>query len=166
MKISISDLRTDRQWRAATGYDQARFQKLLVLFKAGYKDLFGCQMPDREIVNPIGVTFINEEELLFYTLFSLKSGLTYDLLALVIGFDIANAKRNQELGIRILSKALTDAGHAPKRDFESVDEFETYFAKNSTLILDGTEQRIQRPRNKQAQKDGYSGKKNATLSNR
>jgi hypothetical protein len=162
MNIAISDLRTDRQWRAATGYDQVRFQKLLVHFKAAYKNLFGCQMPDRDIVNPVGVTFVHEEELLFYTLFSLKSGLTYDLLALVIGCDRSNAKRNQELGIRILTKALADAGHAPKRSFESVDEFEAYFTKNSTLILDGTEQRTQRPKGKQAQKEAYSGKKNVT----
>lgn len=162
MNIAISDIRTERQWRAATGFSPARFQQLLVLFKAAYKQLFGCQMPDRDIVNPIGVTFIDEEQLLFYTLFSFKSGLTYDLLALVIGCDLANAKRNQDLGIRVLKKALADSHHAPKRSFDNVDEFMQYFHKHSTLILDGTEQRIQRPQIKQDQNESYSGKKKVT----
>ena len=40
----------------------------------------------------------SEEELLYFTLFSLKCGLTYDLLGLVCGMDGSNAKRNQEIG--------------------------------------------------------------------
>jgi hypothetical protein len=39
MKLKISDLKTERQWRAATGFDQARFEKLLVLFTASYLNL-------------------------------------------------------------------------------------------------------------------------------
>ena len=37
--------------------------------------------------------------------------------------------------------------------------FEAYFQEYETLLVDGTEQRKQRPGNKEMQKDYYSGKK-------
>ena len=51
----------------------------------------------------------------------------------------------------------------PPREFKSVQEFEVYFKKESTLILDGTEQRIQRPQEAEEQKACYSGKKGQTV---
>jgi hypothetical protein len=48
MKLKISDLKTDRQWRAATGLDQARFDKLLVLFTASYFSSYGQSVADRQ----------------------------------------------------------------------------------------------------------------------
>ena len=50
-------------------------------------------------------------------------------------------------------------GHAPKREFATVAEFEEYFKEYDTLLLDGTEQRRQRPSVNETQKDHYSGKK-------
>ena len=41
------------------------------------------------------------------TLFSLKSGLRYDVLGLVCGMDKSTAKRNQDVGLEILGKTLT-----------------------------------------------------------
>jgi hypothetical protein len=41
MMPQISDVKTERQWRAATGFNQARFEKLLVLFTASYLNLYG-----------------------------------------------------------------------------------------------------------------------------
>jgi hypothetical protein len=104
----------------------------------------------------------SEEELLLFTLFSLKSGLTYDVLGLVCGMDAANAKRNQELGLRVLEQALREAGCLPKRAFKDATEFAAYLEAEDTLIFDGTEQRMQRPSDQEAQKDHYSGKKSAT----
>ena len=48
MKLKISDLKTERQWRAATGFDQARFEKLLVLFTASYLNLYGKTVAERQ----------------------------------------------------------------------------------------------------------------------
>ena len=50
MKLQISDLTTERQWRAAIGTDQARFVKLLALFTASYGDLFGYSVAQRIVV--------------------------------------------------------------------------------------------------------------------
>jgi hypothetical protein len=162
MKLVIEDLKTDRQWRSATGFDKKKFEKLVIVYEQAYRELYGCPMAERETINPLGATLGNEEELLFFTLFSLKSGLTYDLLGLVTGMDASNAQRNQEIGLEVLKKTLEDGGYAPKREFSSEGEFHRYFVKRGTLILDATEQRTQRPANMEQQKEQYSGKKKPT----
>jgi hypothetical protein len=93
MKLVIEDLKTDRQWRSATGFDKKKFEKLVIVYEQAYRELYGCPMAERETINPLGATLGNEEELLFFTLFSLKSGLTYDLLGLVTGMDASNAQK-------------------------------------------------------------------------
>lgn len=162
MKLKISDLKTDRQWRAATGLDQARFEKLLVTFTSSYFNLYGKSVAERQADIEVTPSLASEEELLFFTLFSLKAGLTYDLLGLVCGMDAANAKRNQELGLRVLENSLATAECLPKREFKNAAEFAQYLKNEETLIFDGTEQRTQRPSDNEAQKDNYSGKKRAT----
>ncbi len=163
MKLNILDLKTERQWRAATGFDQARFEKLLVLFTASYLRLYGKSVAERQAEVEVTPSLASEAELLFFTLFSLKAGLTSDLLGLVCGMDASNAKRNQELGLRVLEPALATAGCLPKREFKNAAEFAEYLKNEKTLIFDGTEQRTQRPNDDGAQKENYSGKKSATL---
>lgn len=162
MKLKISDLKTDRQWRAATGFDQARFEKLLVAFTSSYFNLYGKSVAERQANIEVTPRLASEEELLFFTLFSLKAGLTYDLLGLVCGMDAANAKRNQELGLRVLENSLAAAACLPKREFKHAAEFAQYLKNEETLIFDGTEQRTQRPSDNAAQKENYSGKKRVT----
>ena len=48
MKLHISAFTPERQWRAASGADQARVEKLLVLFTASYGDLFGHSVAHRQ----------------------------------------------------------------------------------------------------------------------
>lgn len=162
MKISVSELSTERKWRAATGLTQEKFECLLVSFTKVYLRIFGADMTERGAFTPYEVAIHTEEELLFFTLFSFKSGLTYDLLGLVSGMDGSNAKRNQELGILVLKETLAETGYAPKREFATVAEFEAYFKDYDTLLLDGTEQRRQRPSDNEVQKAYYSGKKKPT----
>jgi len=47
----------------------------------------------------------------------------------------------------VLGHALAASGHAPKRIFESVEEFSAYFHDKGTILIDATEQRTQRPGN-------------------
>lgn len=166
MKLQIADLTTERQWRAAIGADQARFEKLLVLFTASYLSLFGHSVADRQAALEVTPSLQSEQELLFFTLFSLKAGLTYDVLAFVSGMDGANAKRNQTLGLQVLEACLRTADCLPKRTFANAAEFAAYCQHEETLIFDGIEQRIQRPKETEAQKDHYSGKKSVIPSKR
>lgn len=160
MRISILDLKTDRQWRSSTGYDEPRFRELLSLFEKAYEKINGSSLEEIKSKSPMESRLNSYEELLFFTLFSLKSGLTYDLLGLVTGMDGSNAKRNQQLGISILKEALSLGGYKPKREFKNVEEFKEFFKGTDSIIIDGTEQRIQRPKDIGKQKDSYSGKKN------
>lgn len=162
MKISVSELTTNRKWRAATGLAKDRFERLLVLFKATYAQVSGADMTERGAFTPHEPVIKTEEELLLFTLFSFKANLTYDLLGLVVGLDGSNAKINQQLGINMLRETLVRSGHAPKREFATVAEFEAYFYDCDLLLLDGTEQHRQRPKQNEVQKDHYSGKKNGT----
>ena len=166
MKLQISDLTTERQWRAAIGADQARFVKLLTLFTASYGDLFGHSVAQRQAELAVTPSLQSEQELRFFTLFSLKAGLTYDVLGFVSGMDAANAKRNQTLGLQVLEACLRTVDCLPQRRFANAAEFAEYFQHEETLIFDGVEQRIQRPSEPEAQQDHYSGKKSAIPSKR
>ena len=159
MKLQLSDLKTERQWRAATGLDERRFHQILGLFKRAYQSLYGQTVAERHALIEVTPSLTSEAELLYFTLFSLKSGLTYDLPGLVCGLDGAKAKRNQELGVKVLQQTLETESCVPQREFKSVKDFEEYRKKEETLILDGTEQRMQRPQEPAEQKACYSGKK-------
>ena len=159
MKLAIKELRNKRQWRAATGLEERQFRVLLKLFTNSYEKKHGASVETRQAEIEVTPSLQSEEELLFFTLFSLKCGLTYDLLGLVCGMDGSNAKRNQEIGLAVLKETLETAGCAPKRGFQSAEEFSQSLKKEKTLLLDGTEQRIQRPKDGEMQKQMYSGKK-------
>lgn len=159
MKLQISDLNTDREWSASTGCTKTQFEKLLVLFAQSYIELYGRPVAERQAEIEVTPSLSSEEELLFFTLFSLKVGLTYDVLGFVSGMDRSNAKRNQTLGLKVLEHALEAAQCLPRRKFKDAAEFAEYFKQEETLIFDGVEQRMQRPSDDTAQRDCYSGKK-------
>lgn len=164
MKLSIQDLKTPRQWRSAVGCDAHQFDELLQLFSHAYATLNGAQLTDRMVLNPIGTRMKDEADLLFFALFSCKSGLTYDVLGLVCGMDGATAKRRQDEGLAVLREALRLADCLPERAFNSPAELQRYFSKRRAVLLDATEFATQRPQEKGAQKAQYSGKKNAIRS--
>ncbi|GAB1430750.1 hypothetical protein MASR2M18_15840 [Ignavibacteria bacterium] len=88
MKIGVSDLTTDRKWRSAIGLDKDEFFALLPLFGSTYEQIYGKSIELRQADNPAANSAITKyEDLLFFTLFSLKSGLTCDILGLVIGIE-------------------------------------------------------------------------------
>lgn len=163
MQLTTSSLKTSRQWRAVLGCDAHHFSDLLIIFRTAYRSLFHSQMAERVAHNPQIARISTEEELLFFTLFSCKSGLTYDVLGHVCGMDVATAKRRQEEGIVVLREALKASGQLPAREFSSPDELRRYFTKRRAVLLDATEFATQRPQEKKAQKSRYSGKKNAIL---
>ena len=159
MAINYRDVRNDRQWKASTGLSEEQFFKLVKMFGEAYERLFGVSMTDRQNNSTNESTFKTYEDLLFFSLYSLKSGLTYDLLGLTFGLDGANAYQNQALGLRVLRAALEHGGHMPKRTYQSVEEFKEHWSEESEVLIDATEQRRQRPGNQREQKEDYCGKK-------
>ena len=159
MKISIQDLKTPRQWRSALGCDTHHFAQLLLVFCRAYEALNEMQLADRMVIHPAGTRMKDEEDLLFFTLFSCKSGLTYDVLGLVCGFDGATAKRRQDEGLAVLREALQLANWLPKREFQSPAELQRYFSKRWVVLVDATEFATQRPQQKATQKRSVVVKK-------
>jgi len=159
MAISHQDIRTDRQWRSSTGLTEVQFSKLTSLFTRAYEEMFGESIEERQKASPSVRTFQSYESLLFFGLYSIKSGLTYDLLALSFGLSPSNAYEMQSLSLSVLQEALALGGYLPKREYATEEEFKKHWREEGDIMVDATEQRRQRPGNEQDQKNDYSGKK-------
>ncbi len=66
--------KNEREWRATYGMDEQRFMILLPLFEAAYVSVHGRRIEQRVAYSPEELRFISCKSLLFFTLFSLKSG--------------------------------------------------------------------------------------------
>lgn len=95
MNFSVAALKTDRQWRSATGLDQKRFTKLLTWVEQAYEQIYGQTIQQRQADCPDEPALSTYTDLLLFTLFSFKSGLSYDLLGFTTGMDGSTAKRNR-----------------------------------------------------------------------
>ncbi len=162
MAISYRDIRNERQWKSSTGLSENQFQRLAELFGQTYEDLFGQSLEARQNNSSTDSTFPSYADLLFFGLYSLKSGLTYDLLGLTFGLDGANAYKNQALFLRVLESTLEQHGHLPQRVYNTVEEFKAHLLEEEELLIDVTEQRRQRPTDEEDQREDYSGKKKDT----
>lgn len=153
--------KSKRQWQAVLGIDNQSFEQLLKWCKQEYIILKNCTFEESLEQNPKGslAKIRSIDDLIFYTLFMLKSGITFDLAAYLIQFDQSRAHRQFVKGIDLLHRALFVQGFLPFRDFESPEYFQTQFTRAEVLIIDATEHRIQRPQDKEFQHDTYSGKK-------
>ena len=159
MSANYKTLTTDRQWKATTGLSKSKFRELKKHFGASFKELYGQELWERQSNSTNEAHLKSYGDYLFFVLFSLKSGLTYDALGFVFGMSGGNAVKVQREGVRVLNLALTRLNVMPKRIFEDAKAFESLVAKDEVIKIDGTEQPVQRPGNQQDQKDQYSGKK-------
>ncbi len=150
-----------REWQAVIGLDNEHFIHLHDLCANFLLERDGCSYEHRISLNPNkkSTRFKSLKELIFATLMVLKSGITFDLFGFIINLDQANALRKFRDGIAIVHDTLEVEGYIPIRDFTDIEYFHNQFTKGETLILDGTEQYIQRPSNQEEQKLFYSGKK-------
>ena len=163
MSISYKEIRDNRQWRASTGLTESQFKRLVEEFKKTYEEFLGETILNRTSNSSSASRFTTYEDFLFFILYSIKSGLTYDLLGLSFNLDRGNVFRNQTFGLRILEMTLQRLDFMPKRFFENLEDFKDHMAEHEQILLDASEQRRQRPDNEEDQKDDYSGKKNPTL---
>ena len=68
MKMQLTELTTERKWRAATGLNAERFYKRLERFKVAQEALYKKSIePKPEAENHFEVRISNEEELLYFT---------------------------------------------------------------------------------------------------
>ena len=161
MPIRYQEIRTDRQWQSATGLSEVQFHKLVALFKRSYEWLFEESLAESQKGND-SVRLKSYGDLLFFGLYSLKSGLTYDLLGLSFGMSNSNVYEKQALVLRVLEHTLGQGDYLPKRSFASEEEFINYLKEEPQVLIDATEQRVQRAGNQSEQRADYSGKKKPT----
>jgi hypothetical protein len=155
-------IKSERQWKSVVGVSSLQFHKLCKEFGLSFERVYEINI--QELSSNLNTEFLlpTYEDCLFFILFQLKNGLSYDSLGLLIGTDGGNAHINFEKYLTVLESALIQMGKMPKREFKDIAEFETYFKENKDIILDATEHPTQRPKGYNAQKEVYSGKKRLT----
>lgn len=156
-------LKNPRIMSALTGVTAKEFNQLLPDFNKAWEDAKLSQHRKSAELRAIGggrKGFLRStEEKLFYILFYYKCYPTYDLLAFIYDCNRSNACRRQfELG-NILEKTLGRKLVLPERRMRKLEEFFKAFPEAREIFIDGTERPTQRPKDKEKQKENYSGKK-------
>jgi hypothetical protein len=157
--LSYKQIRSDRQWKSSTGLSQYQFEKLVGYFKETYEFFQGVSLEESAQRREVDLLLPTYADCLFFVLFQLKNGLCYDNLGLLIGTDGSNAQRNFETHLQTLTYTLERQGVMPKRNFTTIEEFKACLQAEKEIIIDASEQATGRPKDQQAQKEQYSGKK-------
>ena len=149
----LSDYRT---CQAAIGLTGKAFKKLLPVFE---ESLIECT-PEKSYRGGRPDRLKTTQEKLFFILYFLKNYPTYDVLGIQFGLHRSCAYRKVTRYLKALSIALRESGSIPAT---SIAELNKRLKEINLVIVDGTEQRKNRPKDHKKQKDYYSGKKNTTL---
>jgi len=153
--------KSKREWHAVIGIDNQSFRTLVSFCEETYYLSKKRTFEESLISNPRGkiAKIKSIEDLIFFTLGILKSGITFDFAAYLLQFDQSRAYRQFINGLNLINDSLEINGYVPIRNFNSINEFEIQFNKKDPLIFDATEQKIQRSQEVDFQKETYSGKK-------
>jgi len=154
-------LEQDRLLRATTGLNRKAFEHLVPRFEEVYQSSAQKSKPSR-IRNVGGGRKSHLKTIkhkLFYILFYFKCYPTFDLASILFDFDRSQAHRWAHRLVTILEETLGYKKVLPVRQIKSIEEFAQHFPQVKQVIIDGVERPINRPKNKQKQKENYSGKK-------
>ena len=127
-----------------------------------YEDFHKSTLQEQIEARTDDVKFQSYADILFFVLYALKSGATYDILALCFNLSRSVAFEQLASGVRLLQMTLDRNGDMPKRGFSSFGELRKELDDYDELLIDATEQRRQRPASQEVQKKDYSGKKKPT----
>ena len=146
-------LSDDRTSQAAIGVTGKVFSKLLPVFEKVYyktkkKNPYRGGRPEK---------LRSMEEKLFFVLYYLKNYPTYDVMGMHFGFNRSSAYKRVQEYLKVLELSLKMSKSLPA---ESLKTLRKAIGDEKLVIIDGTEQRKHRPKNKEKQKEYYSGKKN------
>ncbi|NJO00921.1 MAG: transposase family protein [Bacteroidia bacterium] len=89
----------------------------------------------------------------------MKNPTTFDVSGLVFGFSQTAAETNFKRGIKLLTKAFELCHQLPAQTFSTEQEMLAFLDQQRRLKIDVTEIGVQRPKNNEAQKAHYRGKK-------
>lgn len=162
--MNISKLSKDpRAIKALTGLSYQEFADLIPVFA---KSLIEIKMQNPNRQRKVGGGqkghLKTTADKLFYILFYLKTYPTFDVLAFFTNKSRGRTCEAAHLYLKVIKKSLGRELVLPKRKISSVEEFFEAFPEAKDIFLDGTERKIQRPKNKKKQNKLYSGKKKMT----
>jgi hypothetical protein len=162
MNADYRNITNKRQWSATIGMTEEEFHHLAERYGESFKRIYGKELWERQEGSTTEARFTTYTDYLFFILFSLKAGVTYDVLGFIFNIDGSSANRMQQEGIRVLRGALKNMKLYPAREFNTVKDFKAWMGKTKKIIIDGQEHAIQRSVNQEVQKKDYSGKKKDT----
>jgi hypothetical protein len=143
-------------FRSMTSLDLPEFEKLLGYFRSAWIDhrKETYQKPH----SPVGrkPTLETIEDKLLFILFYFKTYPLQEILA--FQFDMSQSQACYWIHVldKVLRKALASMSHLPERD---ANVLAITLSENGYFVIDGTERRIQRPKENEEQQQYYSGKK-------
>ena len=149
----------DRLLRALTGMNRKAFDSLLSIFTQVYKQSRKQKPRKRAMGGGRKALLKTNSSKLFFILFYFKCYPTFDLAGFIFGFDRSQAHYWVHQLQPILETALERKMSLPERKINSIEDFLSRYPGVQRVMIDGTERRIQRPKDKQKQKLNYSGKK-------
>lgn len=155
-------LKEDRLCKALTGMSEQEFNLLLPLFSHTLM-LYRYERKDRKRAvggGRKGDLPTPEKKLLFILMY-LKVYPTYDVMGILTDRLRSRCCESVKQLLPLLEKTLGRSCVLPARKISSVEEFTHMFAGVADIFIDGSERRIQRPKNQKKQQKLYSGKKKA-----
>jgi len=157
-------MKDDRSMKAVTGMSVKAFNVLLADFKQAYNELIAEENKGRKRIRNEGGgrrgKIKEPENKLLFALIYFKCYPTFDLMGVL--FDMDRGRCNKWIHKRLagaLEKALGRKLLLPERKISSLEEFIRVFPDAERIMIDGTERPRRRPKDKDKQKDCYSGKK-------
>lgn len=156
-----SALHSDRLCASLTGLRVSEFNDLVLQFENNYKEYWITLRDDRK--RKVGAGRKGKlptiKEKLFASLMYLKVYPTFDVFGFHLGCNRSQAKRWIDHLFPVLEMTLKRKLVLPERKITSVEEFQRLFPEIKEIMVDATERKIQRPKNKKRQNKTYSGKK-------
>jgi hypothetical protein len=150
---------------AATGLTVAEFERLLPAYQAAYVKHYPAQLTAkgkerqrRMGGGSKGVLQMDVDRLLFILVY-LKTNPLQVMHGLQFGLSQAQANYWIHRLLPVVRTALGELGLLPERDGKQVATSELALEGLPDLVIDGTERRRERPKDREQQKTTYSGKK-------
>lgn len=157
-------LNNNRLCKALTGLSTTEFKPLLPSFENALQVERKLRRPDRKRAIGGGQkgTLRTPDEKLAFILIYLKTYPTFDVLGFLTGRERSRACRWVGFLLPVLQRTLGREFALPKRQIRSPEEFFELFPEAKDVFLDGTERRVEKPKQRKRQNKLYSGKKKGT----
>ena len=152
--------------RTLTTLDAGEFERLLAAFDAAWQaQRAGCNYAGEQRRRAVGAghkgTLATSRAKLFFVLFYFKCYPLQEVMAVLFGLSQGQVSHWVGVLTPLVNEALGRELLLPARRFADLEKLLAEVPDLRLLILDGSERPIRRPKDKQARKDDYSGKKKA-----